>query len=145
MKSLFTIGYEGRIIEEFVDTLKQHSIDCLLDVREIPLSRKKGFSKSVLGRFLGENNIQYIHFRQLGSPKTIREKYKADQNFPAFASRMNAYLDTQKNVLKNIFEYINSANCCLMCFERDAKQCHRSLVADKISASITNPIAVKNI
>jgi uncharacterized protein (DUF488 family) len=45
---LLTIGYEGREINEFVKYLKQYNISCLIDIREIPISRKKGFSKSAL-------------------------------------------------------------------------------------------------
>jgi uncharacterized protein (DUF488 family) len=45
---VFTIGYEGRDIDEFVICLKDFNITRLIDVRELPLSRKRGFSKSTL-------------------------------------------------------------------------------------------------
>ena len=46
---MFTIGYEGRDVDEFVSCLMQYKVTRLIDVREIPLSRKKGFSKSCKG------------------------------------------------------------------------------------------------
>ncbi|MHB8473742.1 MAG: hypothetical protein ACYDC8_13035 [Gammaproteobacteria bacterium] len=43
MKKLFTIGYEGTALDDFMRTLKAAKIDGLLDVRELPMSRRKGF------------------------------------------------------------------------------------------------------
>lgn len=54
---LHTIGYEGLTIGEFLDILSIHNIDLVVDVRELPLSRKRGFSKKVLAHKLGENGI----------------------------------------------------------------------------------------
>ncbi len=70
---LFTIGYEGRDIDEFVSLLKDNGITRLIDVREIPFSRKKGFSKSRLNERLQNENIDYVHIKALGSPSEIRE------------------------------------------------------------------------
>ncbi len=54
-QTIATIGYEGSTIEDFVAALRHASINVLIDVRELPLSRKKGFSKNqlagVLARF----------------------------------------------------------------------------------------------
>ena len=46
--NLYTAGYEGLTIDAFIARLKQAGIDRVLDVREYPLSRKKGFSKKCL-------------------------------------------------------------------------------------------------
>ena len=45
MKGLFTIGYEGVSLDDFLATLENTAIDVLLDIREFPVSRRKGFSK----------------------------------------------------------------------------------------------------
>jgi hypothetical protein len=39
--SLFTIGYEGRTIDELVDRLRAAGIERVVDVRELPLSRRR--------------------------------------------------------------------------------------------------------
>ena len=44
---LFTIGYKGRNIEGFISHLKDFNITRLIDVRKIPLSRKKGMSQRI--------------------------------------------------------------------------------------------------
>ena len=57
MTELATIGYEGSAIEDFIATLKLANIEILLDVREIPLSRKKGFSKNALALEIGRAHV----------------------------------------------------------------------------------------
>ena len=66
-RKLFTIGYIGLTLEEFIDGLTSRGIECLIDTREIPISRKKGFSKSSLELELGRAGIVYRHFRLLDS------------------------------------------------------------------------------
>jgi uncharacterized protein (DUF488 family) len=56
---LLTIGYEGRTIEEFVGELLAGSVETLIDVRELPLSRKRGFSKRALSTELAAAGIEY--------------------------------------------------------------------------------------
>jgi uncharacterized protein (DUF488 family) len=43
---LYTFGYEGLDIETFMARVQQTEMRSIVDVRELPLSRKKGFSKS---------------------------------------------------------------------------------------------------
>lgn len=42
---VYTIGYEGIDLEQFIDIIKKNHIDTIIDVRKNPVSRKKGFSK----------------------------------------------------------------------------------------------------
>ena len=46
--ALYTFGYEGLTIEAFIERLKQARVQLIVDVHELPLSRKKGFSKNAL-------------------------------------------------------------------------------------------------
>lgn len=89
---LFTIGYEGRDLEEFADRLKNFDVDTLVDVRDIPLSRKKGFSKTPLSQYLQEVGIEYIHIKPLGSPKELREKVKEDGDYEYFYQEFSDYI-----------------------------------------------------
>jgi uncharacterized protein (DUF488 family) len=69
---LHTIGYEGISIGDFLATLELVGIDLVIDVRCVPLSRKPGFSKSILARWLASRDIQYLHLKELGDPKEGR-------------------------------------------------------------------------
>ncbi len=144
-KELFTVGYEGIDIDSFITHLKNHAIDCLLDVREIPLSRKHGFSKTVLSERLNKENIHYVHFRELGSPKPIRDRLKINHDYSFFFKKMDEYLTGKVEVIENAYHYVRQNTCCLMCFERLAATCHRKIVAGKIKELDGNGLQVRNI
>ena len=142
---LYTIGYEGRDIGEFVDRLKEFKVTRLIDVREIPLSRKKGFSKTVLGQRLKDENIEYVHYKALGSPTEIRNKLRSDWDYDHFFKAFSAYLAGKMDVIEEVYEFLSDGTNCLMCFERMPEQCHRSCVARKIKERDGNGLLIKDI
>src|SRR3989338_981177 len=129
---VLTIGYEGRAIDEFVDRLKQFNISRLIDVREIPLSRKPGFSKTSLRERLEDENIEYVHVKALGSPSAIRNKLKTDWDYDYFFKAYCKYLFQNMEVVKEVYQFISDGVNCILCFERFPEKCHRTAVADKI-------------
>ena len=128
--NLYTIGYEGRTIDEFVAMLKSRGVEVLADVRELPLSRKKGFSKTALGEALAQEGIQYKHFREVGNPKHIR-KMKASPShiIKAYDTYMS---DKWDDVLGNLSDVATSKPTCLMCFELEPVECHRTSIAKQL-------------
>lgn len=144
-KELFTVGYEGSDIDSFLDHLESNGIDCLLDIREIPLSRKKGFSKTKLSERLSQENIRYIHFKELGSPKPIREELKTNQDYSTFFKKMDKYLNNKKEAIEKAYDYVVNNTCCLLCFEHLAAMCHRKIVARKIKEHDGNGLQIINI
>ena len=134
-RELFTVGYEGREIDEFVRLLKKHRITRLIDIRDIPISRKKGFSKNLLHERLAEEHIDYVHIKALGSPPELREKVRAGKDYDAFFKEFTAHIS--KHMMEGVKEagqYMADGVNCLMCFERSQEQCHRSVVAAKIKS-----------
>ena len=133
MRTISTIGYEGSDIEAFVNTLIDNNIDLILDIREIPLSRKKGFSKNLLRERLETNGIGYRHEKDLGSPKPIREKLYKDKNYEDFFRSFDKHLETQSNLISGLCKDLKG-NVALLCFEKDVLTCHRKSVAREMSA-----------
>jgi uncharacterized protein (DUF488 family) len=72
---LYTVGYQGRSLAELLDSLSRAEVQRVVDVRELPLSRKPGFSKTALAAALAERGIEYVHVKPLGNPKANRERY----------------------------------------------------------------------
>jgi len=132
MKKLYTIGYEGAALNDFVRTLKEAKIDILLDVRELPMSRRKGFSKTALGGALTETGISYRHEKKLGSPKTIRHQLREDGNYSRFFHDFDQHLGEQSGLLETLAEELKG-NVALMCYEKDHKECHRRSVANALA------------
>jgi uncharacterized protein (DUF488 family) len=144
--SVFTSGYEGRDIDEFIGQLQLHNIQVVVDVREIPASRKPGFSKTRLIEHLESANIKYIHIRELGSPKTLRHKLYKDKDYNYFFNKYKKYLSTQIDTVKSLYnDIIVDKISCLICFEKDASQCHRTIVAEKIKEIDGNGLMVNHI
>ena len=138
-RTLMTIGYEGLDSQHFLKFLTYNKVDILVDVREIPLSRKKGFSKSRLSEMLNDNGIGYQHIKALGSPKPIRDRLKSDWDYDVFFSAYDDYLETQEEALDMLGDIITDhKRVCLMCFESSHDQCHRSHVANRIAQEIQN-------
>ena len=82
--TLFTLGYEGLTIEAFISRLHAAQVKTVVDVRELLLSRKKGFSKSAFCAALATHGMAYLHAPALGCPKPIRNQYKADGNWQTY-------------------------------------------------------------
>ena len=142
---ILTIGYEGREIGEFVDRLKRFSVSRLIDVRELPLSRKKGFSKSVLKERLKEEDIEYTHMKALGSPSSVRKKLKSDLDYDYFFGAYSKHLSNNMEAVKEVYQFISDNIICIMCYERFPNKCHRSAVANKIKEYDGNGLKIKHI
>jgi uncharacterized protein (DUF488 family) len=133
MSVVYTIGYEGTTIERFLATLLAARVDTLVDVRELPLSRKKGFSKNSLEELIGEAGISYIHMRDLGDPRKGRDAAKSG-DFRKFRQIYLSHFHSKR--AQKAFEALVSLGStntlCMMCFERDPRTCHRHIIAQRM-------------
>lgn len=130
---LMTIGYEGASLDDFIATLKAASVKKLIDIRELPLSRKKGFSKRALCEAVEAAGITYEHVKSLGDPKAGRDAAKAG-DFSTFRRIFSKHLTTEpaQLAIDRIIPIAIEGGACLLCFERCHKECHRAMVADEI-------------
>lgn len=133
MKTIYTLGYEGVALADFIRTLKDTGVSLLLDVRELPQSRRPGFSKRALSEALADAEIGYRHVRQLGDPKLGRDAARRGA-MEEFRSIFNAHLDLEasQKALKEVAQEADSETVVLMCYERAPHECHRSLVAQRL-------------
>lgn len=130
---LFTIGYEGREVADFVDGLRNARITRVVDVRELPLSRRRGFSKSKLADALERAGITYEHVRELGNPKPLRDRFKSgDVDGGARAYRAHLH-NGSKAALLELAESIDDGRTCLLCVEHSHVDCHRSIIAGALA------------
>jgi len=130
---LMTCGYEGTKPSQFFSTLLSNKVATIVDLRELPLSRKPGFSKSALATSAKRYNLNYVHIPALGCPREIRHAYREDNNWSRYARRFLAYLKTQGQAIDELAELIERERCCLLCFEADPNFCHRSYVAEDLT------------
>ncbi|MGO4702010.1 DUF488 domain-containing protein [Dyella sp. 2RAB6] len=132
--TIFTIGYEGLDIDSFIELLKKHGIETVVDIRELPLSRKPGFSKRSLSEALKTGGLAYVHMVALGCPRPVRDRYKHDGDWGHYTKGFLRYLDSQDEAIDELAGRATASNCALLCFEADYRFCHRSFVADAVQA-----------
>jgi uncharacterized protein (DUF488 family) len=131
--TIFTIGYEGLDIDDFMSLLSEHGIETVVDIRELPLSRKPGFSKKALANVLNLSGLEYVHMVELGCPRPVRNSYRLDGDWKLYTAGFLKYLKTQKDAIAELAERVQSSTCALLCYEADFNFCHRSMVADAVS------------
>lgn len=144
-KTLFTSGYEGVGLEEFIGQLKKNNVQILIDIREKPLSRKKGFSKKSLTEALAMENIDYLHLKELGSPSSLRKKLREDKDYSYFFNEFSGYLSSKKESLLEALEAIQDSIGCLLCFEKNHEECHRKLVVEEMIQMNNDELLVKHL
>jgi uncharacterized protein (DUF488 family) len=125
---ILTIGYEGVSLADFIATLKAHRVRQVLDVRELPMSRRKGFSKTALSLALAGAGISYIHEPMLGTPRWLRHRLREDGDLAGFRKDFRKQLAARRPVLDSLAGSL-SGRVALLCYERNPAECHRSLVA----------------
>ncbi len=125
---LYTIGYEGLSLEQFITVLKENDIKRIIDVREYPVSRKTGFSKNILNASLVFFDVDYTHIKNLGCPKEVRNTYKLTQDWNDYRKGFNAYVKLQNDSLDEVFQLAEEKRSALLCFEANHNRCHRSLI-----------------
>jgi uncharacterized protein (DUF488 family) len=138
---IFTIGYEGASVEAFIAALRKAGVALVLDIRAVPVSRKKGFSKTPLAKHLAEAGIGYRHLRGLGTPKHGREAARSGDH-EAFERIFRIHLE-EPEALLDLGEALSLAQgqaTCLLCLERDPEQCHRLIVAERMARESGQPI-----
>lgn len=130
---LFTIGYEGRDIDLFLDILIQNSIDVLVDVRKNPFSMKFDFTKNSLKNYLENSEIRYLHIPELGIEGEKRKDLLTLKDYKKlFEYYEKTTIKDNPELLDNIVELSRSHRVALMCFEADVNMCHRGVIARNI-------------
>ncbi len=115
MNKLYTLGYENAAIEDFIATLKAVDIERIIDVRDYPLSRKKGFSKNVLRALLQANDIDYVHLKGLGDPKEGRDAARGGDH-EKFLRIFASHMQTAEAItdLETAIDLASSSVSCLL-------------------------------
>ena len=131
---LRTIGYETATQGAVIEALKRAGVQVLIDVRAVASSRRAGFSKTLLAASLAEAGIDYVHLRALGTPKPGRQAVRSGhpevmhEIYEAHLAEPEAQLQ-----LAECAEIVAERSAALLCYEADAAQCHRRIIADRLA------------
>lgn len=144
MQRLFTIGYEGKTQVEFLAELAAAGIERVLDVRAVAASRRPGFSKTALRNALAQEGIDYLHLRPLGTPAAGREaarKGRTAEMRRIYAAQLET--DEAALAMEQALAAVSEKKTALLCYEKDAPGCHRSMLAERMIARV--PFKVEDL
>ena len=130
---IFTIGYEGATVGEFLAALKAAGVKRVIDVRAVPNSRRPGFSKTPLRNALAEAGIDYVHLRALGTPAEGRAAARAgrdDELKRIYAGQLE--LPEAMAQAGEMLALADEKPSALLCYERDPAHCHRTLLWNSV-------------
>jgi hypothetical protein len=128
---LFTIGYEGISVENYLNALIKNDVRVLCDVRNNPISRKFGFSKNSLQKYLCNIGIEYIHFPELGIRSEKRKNLNSDVDYQNLFKEYKSSLSNCREFLDKLYMLLETkSRIALTCFEYEASHCHRHVIRD---------------
>lgn len=128
-RTIWTIGYEQATVASVMDALRDAGVEVLADVRALPLSRRPGFSKTSLATNAREAGIEYVHFKALGTPAEGRAA--ARRNDHVTLERIyEGQLELPEAIVAGakLAELAGEKRVALLCYEREAHGCHRTLL-----------------
>jgi uncharacterized protein YeaO (DUF488 family) len=134
---IFTIGHSTRSLGDFVDILRAHGVEHIIDIRTVPRSRHNPqFNRDTLAIALRTEGIGYTHLKELGGLRRARPD-SANQGWRSASFRGFAdYMQTPEfeEGLERALRLSSRKRTALMCAEAVPWRCHRSLVADALVA-----------
>lgn len=141
-----SVGYERfQRNDEFARCLRKAGVERLIDVRELPISRRKGYAKTALRETLEAAGIEYIHMRALGNPKPFRDLYKAGKTEAGRQQYTRYLLDQQEDALNELVPLLREKRTALMCVEHDPMTCHRTVIVEALQKELDLELDVTEI
>ena len=144
---LFTIGYEGISLEEYLVRLLKNDVKVLVDVRNNPLSMKYGFSKTLLKRYCESLGIKYVHIPEVGIQSEQRQELNTQADYDKlFTVYRNQNLTKTTKAQTEILNLLKeNKRIALTCFEANICQCHRKHLAEAIETLLGFEYKVEHI
>lgn len=134
--TVFTIGHSTSTLEQLIELLKAHGINCLVDIRTIPKSKRNPqFNLESLETYLPNSNIKYQHIKELGGLRhAAKDSINTAWQNPSFRGFAD-YMQTDKfaQALDNLIALAAIEQSAIMCAEGNPFRCHRILVADALT------------
>lgn len=132
--TIFTAGYEGQSVDEFMQKLAAGGVRQVLDVRRNAISRKPGFSKSALAAAAENYGLDYEHIPELGVPKELRQGLKSREDYDRLlAHYLSELLPEMTDYVEEAAALVQLEPTVLVCFEADHTLCHREPLSAVLS------------
>ncbi|MGB3615315.1 MAG: DUF488 domain-containing protein [Elainellaceae cyanobacterium] len=139
-KAIYTAGYEGKTVDEFLKLLLRAGVCRLIDVRYNPISRRYGFHKSTLKRLCSSLKIDYQHLPGLGISGSARSDLKSMDSYKELFKEYRCRLPNNQDDLYRIANLLKSEPSVLVCMEANPECCHRNVLAHYLMGILELPV-----
>jgi uncharacterized protein (DUF488 family) len=138
LPTIYTIGHSTRSLDDFLDLLRAHEVQTLVDIRSFPMSRRlPHFNRESLEQELPRAGIEYQWKKDLGG-----RRGKIRQDSPNTGLRVQAFRNYADYMLTESFQHAaaelvalaETRRAAIMCAEAVYFRCHRMLVSDWLTA-----------
>lgn len=141
-----SVGYERHKDHRvFAQHLSDAGVERLLDVRELPISRRRGYAKSALSQAMAEVGIEYVHLKALGNPKPFRDMYKSGRVDEGRQRYGEYLLSERRDALRDLVPLLRDKRSVLMCVEHDPTTCHRTVIVEALHKELGLELDVAQI
>jgi hypothetical protein len=141
-----SVGYERhKDHRAFAQHLSDAGVERLVDVRELPISRRPGYAKTALTQAMVEVGIEYVHIKALGNPKPYRDLYKSGRINEGRRCYEHYLLTEGREALINLVPLLRDKRSALMCVEHDPTTCHRTVIVEALSDELGIALDVAQI
>ena len=130
----FTIGYESKDIDQFLNVLISNQIELLIDIRRNPFSMNFIYIKDALMKKLKDVGIDYLHIPELGIESEERKNLNTKADYEELFAKYRQTLSIKEVYINRIIELGTTKRIALLCFEADCNFCHRREVAKVIKS-----------
>lgn len=130
----FTLGYQGRSLEEVLEVVVHQRIELVVDVRENARSRRPGFSGDELRRALETVGVAYAHLPELGCEAASRHALWSGGPTGTFLERYRVRLAARPLAFADLVGRVRDRRSLILCLERDPYRCHRSLLGERLES-----------
>jgi uncharacterized protein (DUF488 family) len=131
-QSLYTIGHGARRIEDFLETLRNFSIEYLIDIRSQPYSKfNPQYNQGELKLFLERNGITYVFMGEsIGGRPLDPSCYDNEGRVDYEKVRLKEFF--LKGIERLKTAYIKNIPIAIMCSESKPSECHRSKLIGRV-------------
>ncbi len=129
----YTVGYQGVDVDTVAAAARRAGVTTIVDTRRHPTSRRPAFRRAALQSRLEAHGIRYVSQPILGVPKKVRPLARSRPWL--FQAAYRGVLSREPGVVQDVIRLATEETIALLCFEAEARECHRSLLADAISAA----------
>jgi uncharacterized protein (DUF488 family) len=149
MRTIATVGVYDSSLDAFIAKLKRHHVALLVDVRQRRGVRGRDYAWANSLRLqaaLEQAGIEYRHLPELAPTTELRQlQYREDDRLKVGKrSRVELSEEYRRRYLNEVLDRVDlgrvlnalpdEATTALLCVERDAPACHRSLIAARLQA-----------